>query len=154
MWVANKKLLPLFFVPGVVFLVIGFLADPSSRADDGTSLRTISILIGVGWIALVLATLAGTYLYNAHVENRAKRLRAGGLTGMATILSSRATGDTLNNIPLVEMELRVEVEGRSPYNVKHREHINPVNLAALQPGVRVPVLVDPGKPKKVYFDWN
>lgn len=60
MWVVDKKSLPLFFIPGVGFLLVGFLADPSSKTDVGGSFRTLSIIMGTGWIALVLVTLAGT----------------------------------------------------------------------------------------------
>jgi hypothetical protein len=80
---------------------------------------------------------------------KARRLLQVGHPGRATIVAVRNTGTMLDDNPEKEMELRVAVGGAEPYLVTHRQVISRIALAAFQPGVTLPVRVDPLDPANV-----
>jgi hypothetical protein len=149
MWMA----LP-FIILGAIFLLAGTRTDPAARTDDGYSLKWFWYIMGLWFIGLTLLVYGGIFYFVRWQSGKMARLEAAGLRGFATVLSSGATGSELNNMPKVEMELRVELEGRPAYVVTHREYVNPVNLASVQAGRRVPVLVDRDDYQKLTIDWN
>lgn len=157
MWQMKKWLiwsaLP-FIVLGLIFLFIGVRTDPGARTGDGYSLKWFWYIMGFWFIGLTVAVYAGIFYFVGRSRRRADRLSGEGLRGTARVESSHATGSEMNNIPQVEMELRIELEGIPPYTVTHKEHVNPVNLAAVRPGASVQVLVDPVDPRRLSIDWS
>lgn len=92
-----------------------------------------------------LAT-AGQVTADAH---RAQHLVHNGLVGSATITSIRDTGTTINEHPLVELNLQISLDGRAPYAVTHTQLINRLAVGGFTPGATVPVRVDPADPSSV-----
>lgn len=76
-------------------------------------------------------------------QAKAERLATEGLVGQATIQALRDTGVQVNNMPQLEFDLQVELEGREPYLVTHRQVVGHAALGQMQPGATVPVRVDP-----------
>ena len=77
------------------------------------------------------------------------RLREAGMAGTAKILGMADTGITVNENPVAAFTLEVSVEGRDPYQVKIRQLMSRLMTGAVLPGMTVPVLVDPDRPKRV-----
>ncbi|HEV2755764.1 MAG TPA: hypothetical protein VG318_08315 [Actinomycetota bacterium] len=85
---------------------------------------------------------------------RQQRLRQGyGAAGTATILRASDTGWTVNEAPQVQIEFRIESEGRT-FEASDRIVMERAKLALLIPGSTVNVLVDRGDPKVFHVDWN
>jgi hypothetical protein len=150
MWVLNKGwwwTWVVLLAPGVVTLVIGIL-DPGARAsDDSMSLRTF----GIVWIVLQLMIMGAMLAFMKRQKHQAACLRENGIPGTATILSADTTGTTVNDMPQIELQLEIEAPGRNRYTITDRRCWNPLSLAMLQKGAKLPVLVDPRRPKKIMF---
>jgi hypothetical protein len=74
---------------------------------------------------------------------------ASGLAGNATVTSISDTGTMLNNAPVMELDLQVQVPGRDPYQVKHRQLVALSAIPNFQPGKTFPVHVDNQDPTKL-----
>ena len=74
---------------------------------------------------------------------------ATGLAGNATVNSISDTGMMVNNAPVMEMDLTVNVPGRQPYSVKHRQLVALSAIPNFQPGKMFPVHVDHQDPTKL-----
>lgn len=74
---------------------------------------------------------------------------ASGIAGMATVNALSDTGTMLNNSPVMEIDLTVQVPGREPYNVKHRQLVAFAAMGNFQPGKTLPVHVDQQDPSKI-----
>ena len=77
---------------------------------------------------------------------KAQHLMAAGRVGTATVTALRDSGMTINDHPVVDLDLQVVVDGGVPYAVTHRQTINRLAIAGFQPGATVPVRVDPADP--------
>lgn len=149
MWVFNKGWWGTWIVllaPGVVALVIG-VGNPGARTDDGMSLRTF----GFVWMLLQLLILGAIAAFMSWQKRRAAYLRENGIPGTATVLAVETTGTTVNDMPRVELTLEIEASGRDRYTIRDRRCWNPLSLAGLQRGARLPVRVDPQRPEKIMF---
>jgi len=74
---------------------------------------------------------------------KAQKLMSVGIQGQATVKEMRDTGKLVNNMPEIEFDLDVQVEGRDPYTATLRQVVQHANLGQMQPGATVPVRVDP-----------
>jgi hypothetical protein len=79
---------------------------------------------------------------------------ANGVPATAQILSVQDSGITVNGVNMVvNLRLRVTIEGAPPYEVDARTVLSGrTSWGALQPGMTVPVKVDPNDPGKVALD--
>ncbi len=80
---------------------------------------------------------------------KAQRLMAVGIPGTATLVALRDTGVAYNDHREVELDLQVAAGGGAPYAVAHRQVIDRLAVAGLQPGATLPVRVDPENPQSV-----
>ena len=76
-------------------------------------------------------------------QAKAQKLMSAGIAGQATIQALRDTGKLVNNMPELEFDMEVQIEGREPYTVTHRQVVPHAGLAQMQPGATVSVKVDP-----------
>ena len=72
-----------------------------------------------------------------------------GLAGNATVTAIADTGTMVNNAPVMELDLTVNVPGREPYQVKHRQLVALSAIPNFQPGKTFPVHVDSQDPTKL-----
>jgi len=150
MWVLTRRwwiISGMLLAPGVIILVIGTL-NPGARTDDGFPLKTF----GIVWILLQLVVNSVLFGCLYRQKKRAVYFARNGIRGTATILSADATGSTINDMPQVEMRLEIAPCDRMPYMITDKRCWNPLSLAGLQNGVKLPVLIDPRRPKKIMFD--
>ena len=74
---------------------------------------------------------------------------ANGAAGSATVNAISDTGTMVNNAPVMELDLTVNVPGREPYQVKHRQLVALSAIPNFQPGKIFPVHVDNQDPSKI-----
>jgi len=83
-----------------------------------------------------------------------KHMRASGLPGTATVVGASDTGVTVNNDPVAALTLDVAVGDGIPYRVETRQLVSRMAVGSLQPGTRLPVLVDPDDKNQVFVDFS
>lgn len=77
---------------------------------------------------------------------RMQHLLANGMAGTGTIKELHDTGMQVNMQPQFDIDLSVQIEGRDPYDATVRQVVNLAVLPQFQPGVTMPVHVDPADP--------
>jgi hypothetical protein len=80
----------------------------------------------------------------------AQHLVTNGVAGQATIKSLSYTGKEVNNMPELEMDLTVDVNGFQTEVSGHRQVVSPALLGSLQPGATVPCKADPQDNSKLF----
>jgi hypothetical protein len=135
---------------GLVFFVLGWICLFEARqgGDDGTFLflGVLFGLMGLGFMA--------SDAWSARGIARRDRLRATGLKGTATVVDEKDTNWTVNNSPMVNLTLDVNLPGQAPFRTTKRTVISRLSVGALMPGAVLPVLADPSNPKNVTIDWD
>jgi hypothetical protein len=84
---------------------------------------------------------------NQNNQKRAQELAAVGVRGEATILSVQDTGMRINDNPRVSMVLEVRLPNMAPYQIQKTITVSIFQLAQVQTGAVVGVLVDPSAPQ-------
>jgi hypothetical protein len=84
----------------------------------------------------------------------AQQLMTTGVAGQATIQSLSYTGKDVNNMPELELDLTVDVNGFKTEVKGHRQVISPALLGSLQPGATVPCKVDPQDNSKLFLGMS
>jgi hypothetical protein len=111
--------------------------------------------------ALLLLPLAGGSLgcsFNGMIEEatgmqEAAALQASGLAATAQVLSVWDTGTTINENPVIGLVVQVRPENREPYEATIKKSVvSRLDLAKFQPGMIIPVRVDPKDPSRVAVD--
>ena len=85
----------------------------------------------------------------AQMQAGAATMYASGLRGNATVTAIADTGTMINNAPVMELDLMVNVPGREPFAVKHRQLVALSAIPNFQPGRSFPVHVDQQDPTKI-----
>jgi hypothetical protein len=139
------SLIAFFGLAGAAFAVVPILA--------GAPGEVAAILASIGVIWVIVA--AGLYWYARRQEKKAARndwIFRQGLRGTATVLSA-GSGATVNEMPLMSLRLELEVPGHGSREVKRRE-IMPVFAASrMEPGLVLPVYVNPQDPGEFVLVW-
>ena len=122
----------------------------------GPSLEISGVTILIICISLVctlvitVAAIAVPFIIirkmNENNRQRAEQLAAVGIKGEATILSVQDTGMRINDNPRVAMVLDVRLPNMPSYQIQKTITISIVQLAQVQVGSVVGVLVDPSAP--------
>ena len=128
-------LLLLFLVGGIVFWVT--IPD---------------IYIGQIWVgvSLLLAVIFGLVFAKQRGE---QRVMAEGVKGTAQILGMTQTGVQVNEQPQVELHMRVEAPGITPYEL-HKKYIVPLIALGTLTGGRLSVAIDRENHENVVVDWG
>ena len=84
----------------------------------------------------------------------AARLQKIGLPGTAKILEVRDTGVTVNNNPQVKLMLEVKSNLGQIFTTQVRTIVSRLQPGLFQPGMQVPVKIDPANEKNVVIDFN
>ncbi len=119
----------------------------------------------VGIVVVVIAVV--TFFWICNRRHRNPKIRGPALTGTAQVLSVKKTYNWAGNFALnhkeffetyfggedfdktFQMELRVEVPGRQPYDVTVKRDFAQIRTGRLRPGETFPVEVDPTNPQKI-----
>jgi hypothetical protein len=120
-----------------------------SLAISGVTILIICISL-VCTLVITVAAIAVPFIIirkmNENSRQRAEQLAAVGIKGEATILSVQDTGMRINDNPRVAMVLDVRLPNMPSYQVQKTITISIVQLAQVQVGAVIGVLVDPSAP--------
>ena len=75
-----------------------------------------------------------------------------GQQAQATIVSLRESGPYVNERPTITLELDVELPGSAPYRAQAKQVVGRLVIGRLEPGVVIPVRVDPDDHASVTVD--
>jgi DNA-directed RNA polymerase subunit RPC12/RpoP len=138
-----------FAVGGVVIgLVLDFAAWAIVPSDFIGAVHTVIIIgtIGVSF----LATFGGI----AKAKAAKQKLLQEGVLGRARVMSANGTGITVNDEPMLELQLQVQLPGRAPYIAIHREIVGGPNMMRTAMGSSLAVRVHPSDPTQMAVDWQ
>jgi hypothetical protein len=111
------------------------------------------------YIALGIACFAGGMFYLFYKilfapMILASRLQKTGIPGKAVIKEVHDTGVTVNNSPQVKLVLEVKNSFGQIYSTTIRTLISRLQPQMYQPGMTIPVLIDPNDENKLVIDYN
>lgn len=130
-------------------LVAFFLIGGIYFATSGGVLATM----GTIWIVVALA-LAAFYGLMIARGRAGQELRERGLSGKAIITGLTDTGTTVNEQPMVKLDLEMHVEGLPQYSVSKRMIVPRIAVGQLTSGAGLPVKVDPQNRNKFVIEWG
>ena len=136
-------LFALFGIGGVIFVVLGI-------AIGGMAASTF-VLLGSIWVLVTLGLIAYAVV-QARKGRHDQWLWKTGLKGKGTLVSA-SSGAVINEQPLMTLELDLEVPGQAPRRVKRRLIISNFAASLMQPGVVLPVYVNPQDPDDILIVW-
>lgn len=119
--------------------------------------RNLVLLVALAWTA---GCVTGA-IDRATGESQARALRQTGLPAPATILRIWDTGITLNDDPVIGMEVEVRPEEGDPFRaIIPKSRISRIAIPQFQPGKEIAVRYDPQDRSQVALDdppvrgWN
>src|SRR4051812_4819814 len=107
----------------------------------------------------VIMALSGLLLLvlgwgNDEEKDDDERIRNSGISGSATIESLQATGVVVHKQPQLAMQLRLNLPGKPPYLITHKEVVPKEVADTLTPGRTLRTMSDPSDPLKVVILWD
>ncbi len=156
----------LFIVP-MLFLMVGGILEDKIKGFIGKSgwdiymvvsfsLLMISVLLPV--VMVLKNMFSGEFTLFLSSGKKAERIRNTGIPATATVIyigeNSRGGVMTINDQPVLNLQLEVKIGNSAPYRVSFDSIIPRADVAKFQPGVSFPVRVDPKDKTKVVFDYN
>lgn len=134
-------------IGGIIGLLVGVGAVVATTGKDGLWIATLMLLFFGGMFYLFYRIFFKPMI-------NANRLQKTGLPGKAIILEVKDTGVTINNNPQVKLVLEVKNNFGQKYNAECRVLVSRLNPQAYQPGMEVPVKIDPKNEKNVVLDFS
>lgn len=126
--------------------------DPSALISSVTQLVIWTI---VPIVAITVVGLVIFFVFVRRIMGADRKLIATGIPGTAVVLDVRDTGVTINHTTAVlEARLQVTIPGQAPYEATAEVKMGRMSWGGLQPGMTVPVKVDPQNPARVAIDWH
>ena len=130
---------------GVLGLVVGVGAVVSTGGSSGK-------YIGIGMVLLFGAIFLLIYKLLIAPSIMNSKLQKIGLDGKALIKEVRDTGVTINNSPQVKLILEIKNYLGQTYTTTIRVLVSRINPFVYQPGMIIPVKIDPNNEKNVAID--
>ena len=117
------------------------------------SMRRARVRAGLlGLLALLLGAAAGCSMFDTG-GGEERELQRVGVAAQAEILAIGETGLTVNDDPVVSLEVEVRPADRPPYRATiKRTLISRLAIPQFQPGKIIPVRFDPRDPSQVAYD--
>ena len=135
-------LFALFGLGGIAFIALG-IAFPSVGATF--------LLIGIIWVLVT----AGLIVYAIRQRRQGKHdqwLWKTGIRGKGTLVSARS-GALVNEQPVMTLELELDVAGQERRRVTRKLIISNFAAHVMQPGLVLPVYVNPQNPEDILIVW-
>ena len=132
-------LLAFFFVGGLIFSVLEFTVFP------------FPIFLGPIWV--VVSVGLGIYAIQQARKGRHEQwLWKTGVKGKGTLVSA-SSNVQINDQPLMKLELDLELPGGPPRRVTRKVIISEFAAHLMQPGLVLPVYVNPQDPDDILVVW-
>jgi hypothetical protein len=132
---------------GIAGFLIGIISVLMTAGNQGIYV-TLGMLAIFGGMAYLFYKLFFGPMLNA------SRLQKNGIPGKAIIVAVRDTGVTINNNPQVKLVLEVKSNLGQKYAAECRTLISRLQPGIFQPGMEVPVKIDPKNEKNVIVDFS
>jgi hypothetical protein len=135
-------LFAIFGLGGIAFIALG-IAFPS--------VGSTFLLIGVIWVLVT----AGLIVYAIRQRRQGEHdqwLWKSGIRGRGTLVSARS-GALVNEQPVMTLELDLDVPGQERRRVKRKLIISNFAAHVMQPGLVLPVYVNPRDPEDILIVW-
>lgn len=134
-------------IGGLVGISVAIAAVLATGGPTGIYIAAGIVLVFGGMMFLFYKILFAPMLL-------ASRLRKTGIRGKATIREVHDTGVTVNNSPQVKLVLDVKNMYGQSYTTTLRTLVSRIQPNLYQPGMVVPVLIDPNDEKKLVIDYE
>jgi hypothetical protein len=132
-------LLAFFFFGGLAFTIVEFTVLP------------FPIFLGPIW--MIVATGLGIYALNQRKQGQHDQwLWRNGIHGKGTLVSA-GSHMQINEQPVLKMVLDLEVPGSEPRRVQRRVIVSNFAAPLMQPGLVLPVYVNPADPEDILIAW-
>jgi hypothetical protein len=132
---------------GLIGLVVGVGSVLATGGTTGIYIAAGIVLFFGGMFFLFYKLFFGPMIL-------AGRLRKTGLPGKALIKEVRDTGVTINNSPQVKLLLEIKNSLGQKYTTTIRTLVSRLQPFIYQPGMTIPVLIDPKDDNKVVIDTD
>lgn len=139
------------FVTAFGGLVLGLAAAALLDLLHVKKNDTVIAVAVSGYVVAIFVSIAVAFTASGRAR---RRLRSTGIAGRGRLVSATETGARINNLPVVELLLEIQVAGRAPYSVRHSEVMGLESAQRLTPGTDFPVLVDRTDPLIVLVDLS
>lgn len=127
---------------GVLAAIVAVIAT----AGQGGIYITLGILLIFGGVGFLFYKLFFGPMLNFN------RLQKTGLSGKARVLEVKDTGVTINNNPQVKLIVEVKSNLGQRYNASIKTLVSRINPFVYQPGMEIPVKIDPNNEQNVVID--
>jgi hypothetical protein len=132
---------------GIGMVAVGLIALFGGVTGRATSL--LGVIFGLVGLALI-----SVEVWMAVAAQRRARLIATGIHGKATILAVRDSNITVNDNPMIALDLRVEIPGQPVFTRTIRHVISRLDDGDFRPGLTLSVVADPENLQGIVVDWN
>jgi hypothetical protein len=137
----------LLAVVGAVILIVGVVTRSMA------SLAGMPLLMGGGIAGTTFLAMgfvfAGIGKSMGEQARRARVLATEGLQARGTVLSVQPTGVEINGVPQLVVRVRVDLQGRAPYEAQFKMLSQPHQMAALAGGSVIALRVSPHDPTEI-----
>lgn len=134
---------------GVLFLVLGAGSAVAAFGVAPDEVRGAAIILALTFLPMgALFAWFGIPSRRTRAKNRGEK----GRRGTARILALEDSGTRVQGMPFVKFQLEVVRDGQPPQIVSTGSVVR--KFTKLEPGMNLPVLVDPVDPNKVKIDWD
>jgi hypothetical protein len=134
-------------IGGVLGLVVGIVAVLTTAGSQGIYIAAGMIVLFGGMFFLFYKLFFGPMI-------NAARLMKTGLNGKAVVTAVSDTGVTINNNPQVKLTLEVKNQFGQRYTTTVRTLVSRINPFVYQPGMELPVKIDPKNEMNVAIDTS
>lgn len=135
-------------IGGIAGFVIAIISVLMTVPGSASLYIVLGMCILFGGMGLLFYKLLFGPMINA------ARLHKTGIPGKAVIKEVHDTNVTINNNPQVKLVLEVKNSFGQTYMAMCRVLVSRINPGAYQPGMEVPVKIDPKNEKNVVIDFN
>ncbi|NOT50003.1 MAG: hypothetical protein HOP10_01840 [Chitinophagaceae bacterium] len=136
---------------GIIGGVIGLIAGVGAVVATG---GPSGIYIGLGMLVVFGGMFYLFYRLFFKPMINTSRLQKTGISGTARILEVRDTGITINNSPQVKLIVEIKNSFGQRYQATMRVLVSRINPGAYQPGMEIPVKIDPKNEQNVVLDYS
>lgn len=139
---------------GPMILVVPLVLGGTFLSENFIAPELQSVVIGGLVVVTTLASLAMVFGSLFKGAARRKVLLRQGVDGSAKLMLVEQTGTRVNDQPMLRLRMMVQLPGQAAYAVLHKEVVPQIRLAQLQPGIHLPVKVDPQDPRNMAIAWG
>jgi len=134
-------------VCGIIGIGVAIASVLVTSGNEGIYIAAGLVAMAVGLGFLMYKLIFGPMML-------ASRLQKTGIAGQALIKEVRDTGVTVNNNPQVKLVLEIKNSLGQRYTTTIRTLVSRLQPQLYQPGMTIPVLIDPKNENKVIVDFD